>query len=69
MVFARDHSLEQLRSFQCSVVFRISNSKMEIFLSIRRRILSQGIDYINKKISQSGSRTRALWVKATNPNR
>ena len=49
--------------FDCDLCRRYG---IEYFVTAKYNVISKTLN--PNKISQSGSRTRALWAKATNPN-
>ena len=56
--------LIRISSASCLIV--VCADCFEYFVTVKCNVVSKTLN--PNKISQSGSRTRALWVKATNPN-
>ena len=56
--------LIRISSASCLIV--VSADGFQYFVTAKCNVVSKMLN--PNKISQSGSRTRALWVKATNPN-
>ena len=55
----------RIPSASCLIVVRADG--IEYFVKAKCNVVSKMLN--PNKISQSGSRTLALWMKATNPNR